>query len=150
MCGGDAEAFDRVQPVLQAYARAAVRIGPSGTGQLAKMVNQLCIAGLLQSLAEGIHFGERAGLDMQRVLEVIGTGAAQSWQMHHRGPTMIEGRFDFGFAVEWMRKDLGISKRAAAERARSSEGPASRLTLSGWLRCGATGFRGPRCVEPSM
>jgi 3-hydroxyisobutyrate dehydrogenase-like beta-hydroxyacid dehydrogenase len=93
---------------MLAYARAVTRIGESGTGQLAKMVNQLCIAGLIQALAEGIHFGERAGLDMALVLEVIGKGAAQSWQMQHRGATMIEGRFDFGFAVEWMRKDLGI------------------------------------------
>ncbi len=108
MCGGDPAALARVQPVMQAYARAITRIGDSGAGQLAKMVNQLCIAGLIQSLAEGIHFGERAGLDMKLVLEVIGKGAAQSWQMQHRGATMIEGRFDFGFAVEWMRKDLDI------------------------------------------
>lgn len=108
MCGGDPDAFERAQPVMLAYARAVTRIGESGTGQLAKMVNQLCIAGLIQALAEGIHFGERAGLDMALVLEVIGKGAAQSWQMQHRGATMIEGRFDFGFAVEWMRKDLGI------------------------------------------
>jgi 3-hydroxyisobutyrate dehydrogenase-like beta-hydroxyacid dehydrogenase len=108
MCGGDAAAFERTRPLLLAYARGVTRIGESGTGQLAKMVNQLCIAGLIQALAEGIHFGERAGLDMALVLEVIGKGAAQSWQMQNRGATMIEGRFDFGFAVEWMRKDLGI------------------------------------------
>jgi 3-hydroxyisobutyrate dehydrogenase-like beta-hydroxyacid dehydrogenase len=108
MCGGDAAPYSRVQPFLAAYARAVHRIGDSGSGQLAKMVNQLCVAGVVQGLAEGVHFGERAGLDMARVLEVIGSGAAQSWQMQHRGGTMIEGRFDFGFAVEWMRKDLGI------------------------------------------
>jgi 3-hydroxyisobutyrate dehydrogenase len=108
MCGGDQGAFDRTRPVMQAYARAVTRIGESGSGQLAKMVNQLCIAGLIQGLAEGIHFGEHAGLDMELVLEVIGKGAAQSWQMQNRGSTMIAGHFDFGFAVEWMRKDLGI------------------------------------------
>jgi 3-hydroxyisobutyrate dehydrogenase-like beta-hydroxyacid dehydrogenase len=108
MCGGDADAIARTQPLMACYARAATRIGDSGAGQLAKMVNQLCVAGVLQGLAEGIHFGERAGLDMALVLEVIGKGAAQSWQMQNRGATMIEGRYDFGFAVEWMRKDLGI------------------------------------------
>ena len=108
MCGGDAEAFSRVRPVLAAYARAVTRLGDSGAGQLAKMVNQIAIAGLLQGLAEAIAFGQRAGLDMAQVLDVIGKGAAQSWQMDNRGATMIEGRFDFGFAVDWMRKDLGL------------------------------------------
>lgn len=108
MCGGDAAAFARMQPVTMALAKAVTRIGASGAGQLAKMVNQLCIAGLVQSLAEGIAFGEAAGLDMKLVLEVIGKGAAQSWQMENRGGTMIEDKFDFGFAVDWMRKDLGL------------------------------------------
>jgi 3-hydroxyisobutyrate dehydrogenase-like beta-hydroxyacid dehydrogenase len=108
MCGGEAAAFDAMRPVALAYARAVTRLGPAGSGQLAKMVNQVCIAGLMQGLAEGIAFGERAGLDMRTVLEVIGQGAAQSWQMDNRGPTMIERRFDFGFAVDWMRKDLGL------------------------------------------
>jgi 3-hydroxyisobutyrate dehydrogenase len=108
MCGGDAAAFERVQPVGLAYARAITLLGDSGAGQLAKMVNQIAIAGLVQGLAEAIAFGEKAGLDMSAVLGVIGKGAAQSWQMDHRGPTMIEGRFDFGFAVDWMRKDLGL------------------------------------------
>ncbi|MGL6109396.1 MAG: NAD(P)-dependent oxidoreductase, partial [Rubrivivax sp.] len=108
MCGGDAAAFDAMQPVAMAYARAVTRVGPSGAGQLAKMVNQTCIAGLVQGLAEAIAFGEKAGLDMAQVLQVIGKGAAQSWQMDHRGPTMVEDRFDFGFAVDWMRKDLGL------------------------------------------
>jgi 3-hydroxyisobutyrate dehydrogenase-like beta-hydroxyacid dehydrogenase len=115
MCGGDAADFEIARPAMLSYARAAARIGPSGSGQLAKMVNQLCIAGLLQGLAEGIHFGEHAGLDMRLVLEVIGKGAAQSWQMQNRGATMIEGRFDFGFAVEWMRKDLGICLEEACD-----------------------------------
>ncbi len=97
-----------MQPVAMAYARAVTRVGGPGAGQLAKMVNQTCIAGLVQGLAEAIVFGEKAGLDMKQVLEVIGKGAAQSWQMDHRGPTMIEDRFDFGFAVDWMRKDLGL------------------------------------------
>jgi 3-hydroxyisobutyrate dehydrogenase len=108
MCGGDAEPFDTIKPVAQAFARAVTLIGSSGTGQLAKMVNQTCIAGLLQGLSEGIAFGQKAGLDMKLVLEVIGKGAAQSWQMDNRGSTMIDGRFDFGFAVDWMRKDLGL------------------------------------------
>ena len=108
MCGGDAAPFETMRPVAMAFARAVTRLGDSGAGQLAKMVNQTCIAGLLQGLAEGIAFGQRAGLDMKLVLEVIGKGAAQSWQMDHRGPTMIDGRFDFGFAVDWMRKDLGL------------------------------------------
>jgi len=108
MCGGDAAAFARAEPVLRNYARAVTRLGESGAGQLAKMVNQICIAGLLQGLAEAVAFGQRAGLPMAQVLEVIGQGAAQSWQLDNRGPTMVEGRFDFGFAVDWMRKDLGL------------------------------------------
>ncbi len=108
MCGGDAPAFARVQPVAMAYAKAVTLIGGSGSGQIAKMVNQLCIAGLLQSLSEGINFGLAAGLDMKLVLQVIGKGAAQSWQMDNRGTTMIDDKFDFGFAVDWMRKDLGL------------------------------------------
>jgi len=108
MCGGDPAIFEQARPVMSAYARAVTRIGGSGCGQLAKMVNQLCVAGLLQGLSEGIHFGQSAGLDMQLVLDVIGKGAAQSWQMENRGPTMIAGQFDLGFAVEWMRKDLAL------------------------------------------
>jgi 3-hydroxyisobutyrate dehydrogenase len=108
MCGGDLHPFERVAPVIRAYARAVTRIGPSGAGQLAKMVNQLCIAGLLQGLAEGIEFGRSAHLDMELVLKVIGQGAAQSWQMDNRGITMVQDRFDFGFAVDWMRKDLAL------------------------------------------
>ncbi len=108
MCGGDPESFESMRPVSMAYARAVTRIGSVGAGQLAKMVNQICIAGLVQGLAEGIAFGEKAGLDLRLVLEVIGKGAAQSWQMDNRGKTMIEDRFDFGFAVDWMRKDLGL------------------------------------------
>ena len=108
MCGGDPDDFGRVAPLLAAYAKTARLLGPSGAGQLAKMVNQVCIAGLLQGLAEGLAFGCRAGLDMDEVLAVIGQGAAQSWQMDHRAATMLAGDFDFGFAVDWMRKDLGI------------------------------------------
>jgi 3-hydroxyisobutyrate dehydrogenase-like beta-hydroxyacid dehydrogenase len=108
MCGGDAAAFDAMRPLAMAYSRAVTRVGSAGAGQLAKMVNQTCIAGLVQGLAEAIAFGEKAGLDMKQVLDVIGKGAAQSWQMDHRGPTMIDDRFDFGFAVDWMRKDLGL------------------------------------------
>jgi 3-hydroxyisobutyrate dehydrogenase len=108
MCGGDQAPFDAMQPVAMAFAKAVTCIGESGAGQLAKMVNQVCIAGLVQSLAEGIAFGRKAGLDMTLVLDVIGKGAAQSWQMDNRGSTMIDGTFDFGFAVDWMRKDLGL------------------------------------------
>lgn len=108
MCGGDAAAFEAAKPVAMALARAFTLLGPAGAGQLAKMVNQIAIAGLVQGLSEAISFGQKAGLDMTQVLEVIGKGAAQSWQMDNRGKTMIEGKFDFGFAVDWMRKDLGL------------------------------------------
>ena len=108
MCGGDGAAFERVRPVAMAFAKAMTLLGASGAGQLAKMVNQIAIAGLLQGLAEAIAFGEKAGLAMTDVLGVIGKGAAQSWQMDNRGGTMVEGSFDFGFAVDWMRKDLGL------------------------------------------
>ena len=108
MCGGDAEAFAQVQPLMLAFARAVTHLGGSGSGQLAKMVNQICVGGVLQGLAEALAFGEKAGLDMPRVLEVISQGAASSWQMVHRGPTMAQGEYDFGFAVDWMRKDLGL------------------------------------------
>ncbi|RZU00830.1 3-hydroxyisobutyrate dehydrogenase [Rivibacter subsaxonicus] len=108
MCGGDAAAFDRIRPVAMSYSKAVTLLGPAGAGQLAKMVNQIAIAGLVQGLAEAIAFGEKAGLDMKAVLGVIGKGAAQSWQMDNRGPTMVDARFDFGFAVDWMRKDLGL------------------------------------------
>jgi 3-hydroxyisobutyrate dehydrogenase-like beta-hydroxyacid dehydrogenase len=108
MCGGDAAAFDAMRPVAMAYSRAVTRVGGSGAGQRAKMVNQICIAGLVQGLAEAIAFGRQAGLDMKQVLDVIGKGAAQSWQMDNRGKTMVDDRFDFGFAVDWMRKDLGL------------------------------------------
>jgi 3-hydroxyisobutyrate dehydrogenase-like beta-hydroxyacid dehydrogenase len=108
MCGGDAAPFDAMKPVAMAYAKAVTLLGASGAGQLAKMVNQICIAGLVQGLAEAIAFGQKAGLDMAQVLEVIGKGAAQSWQMDNRGKTMVDNQFDFGFAVDWMRKDLGL------------------------------------------
>ncbi|MEL4179436.1 NAD(P)-dependent oxidoreductase [Roseateles sp. PN1] len=108
MCGGDAAPFERIQPVTLAMAKAVTRVGESGAGQLAKMVNQICIAGLVQGLAEAIAFGEKAGLDMKQVLDVIGKGAAQSWQMDNRGKTMVDKQFNFGFAVDWMRKDLGL------------------------------------------
>jgi len=108
MCGGDQAPFDAVQPVAMAFSRAFTRMGASGAGQLTKMVNQICIAGLVQGLSEAVAFGQRAGLDMPLVLDVIGKGAAQSWQLDNRGKTMAAGQFDFGFAVDWMRKDLGL------------------------------------------
>ena len=108
MCGGDPATFDRVKDVLAVYAKACVRIGDAGAGQLTKMVNQICIASLVQGLAEGLAFAQKSGIDAKLVLDVISKGAAQSWQMENRGTTMIDGKFDFGFAVDWMRKDLGI------------------------------------------
>jgi len=108
MCGGDAASFATIQPVALAFAKAVTLVGASGAGQLAKMVNQIAIAGLVQGLSEAVAFGQRAGLDMKQVLDVIGKGAAQSWQMDNRGKTMVDDKFDFGFAVDWMRKDLGL------------------------------------------
>ena len=115
MAGADEEPFDRVKPLIDAYARSVKRMGPVGSGQLTKIVNQICIAGLVQGLAEGLHFAKSAGLDPKAVVEVISKGAAQSWQMDNRATTMIEGRFDFGFAVDWMRKDLGIALTEAQQ-----------------------------------
>jgi len=108
MCGGDAPVYAQAEPVIAAFARACRLMGPSGAGQLTKMVNQICIGGLVQALAEGVHFAQAAGLDVEAVIEVISKGAAQSWQMENRYRTMNEGKFDFGFAVDWMRKDLSI------------------------------------------
>jgi 3-hydroxyisobutyrate dehydrogenase len=108
MCGGDQAAFDCAKPVGMAFSKAFTRIGESGAGQLAKMVNQICIAGLVQGLSEAVAFGQHAGLDMNLVLDVIGKGAAQSWQLDNRGKTMVADQFNFGFAVDWMRKDLGL------------------------------------------
>ena len=108
MCGGDSAAFDKVKPVGMAYAKAFTLMGESGAGQLTKMVNQICIAGLVQGLSEAIAFGQKAGLNMEQALGVIGKGAAQSWQLDNRGKTMVNNQFDFGFAVDWMRKDLGL------------------------------------------
>jgi 3-hydroxyisobutyrate dehydrogenase len=108
MCGGDAAPFERAKPVMDHYGVAVTLMGPSGAGQLTKMVNQICIAGLVQGLSEGLNFGLKAGLDVNQVLDVISKGAAQSWQMENRGSTMIKGEFEFGFAVNWMRKDLAI------------------------------------------
>jgi len=118
MVGGDAAAFNKAKPFALAFSKAFTHVGDHGTGQLAKMVNQICVASVIQGLAEGVNFGQKAGLDMKLVLEIISKGAAQSWQMEHRGPTMIDNVFDFGFAVDWMRKDLGLcleeSKRNGA------------------------------------
>jgi 3-hydroxyisobutyrate dehydrogenase-like beta-hydroxyacid dehydrogenase len=113
MCGGEEATFERARPVMAAYGRAVTLMGPAGAGQLTKMVNQICIAGLVQGLAEAMNFGMRAGLDMAKVIEVISKGAAQSWQMDNRAPTMVQGKFDFGFPVVWMRKDLKICMEEA-------------------------------------
>ena len=115
MVGGDQAAFEKARPLIDCYARIVKRLGPAGSGQLAKMVNQICIAGLVQGLSEGLHFARAAGLDPKAVVEVISKGAAQSWQMDNRHETMLEGRFDFGFAVEWMRKDLALALEEARQ-----------------------------------
>jgi 3-hydroxyisobutyrate dehydrogenase-like beta-hydroxyacid dehydrogenase len=115
MVGGEQRAFDRARDVVATYARAVTLMGAAGAGQLTKMVNQICIAGLVQALSEGINFAQRAGLDAERVLDVISKGAAQSWQMENRGKTMVADQFEFGFAVDWMRKDLDICLDAARE-----------------------------------
>ncbi len=114
MAGGESSAFAEAEPIMRAYGTNITLIGPAGAGQLAKMVNQICIAGVLQGLAEGLHFAQRADLDIDKVITAISMGAAQSWQMENRWKTMIEGRFDFGFAVDWMRKDLGLVLEEAA------------------------------------
>ena len=115
MVGGEAGAFERAKPVLENFARALALMGPAGSGQLTKMVNQICIAGLVQGLSEGINFGQKAGLDMKLALEVISKGAAGSWQMENRGKTMVDDKFEFGFAADWMRKDLRICLEEAAK-----------------------------------
>jgi 3-hydroxyisobutyrate dehydrogenase-like beta-hydroxyacid dehydrogenase len=118
MCGGEQAPFDKAKPVADAYSKALTLIGPPGSGQITKMMNQMCIAGIVQGLAEALNLGQRSGLDMEKVINAISKGAAQSWQMENRWKAMVEGKFEFGFAVDWMRKDLGISmaegKRAKA------------------------------------
>jgi 3-hydroxyisobutyrate dehydrogenase len=125
MCGGESQVFEAIKPVAHAYGRAVTRVGEPGAGQLAKMVNQVCIAGVVQGLSEAIAFGQAAGLDMKVVLDVISKGAAQSWQMENRGGTMVDDKFDFGFAVDWMRKDLGLV--LAEARANGSRMPLTAL-----------------------
>ncbi len=124
MCGGDAKSYDRAEPVISAFAKSCKLMGSSGAGQLTKMVNQICIAGLLQGLSEALHFADNAGLDSEKVVEVISKGAAGSWQMENRYKTMIADEFNFGFAVDWMRKDLGICLAEANENGSSLPGTA--------------------------
>lgn len=119
MCGGEQATYDRAEPVIAAYSRICRRLGETGAGQLAKMVNQICIAGLVQGLSEGLHFAEKAGLDIEELVEVISQGAAGSWQMVNRHKTMKDGKFDYGFAVDWMRKDLGICLATAEDNGAS-------------------------------
>lgn len=119
LCGGDDLTVNLIRPIVSAYASSITRIGPVGHGQLAKMVNQICIAGCVQGLAEALAFGQRSGINMEKVLSAIGSGAASSWQMNNRGMTMLEGKFDFGFAVDWMRKDLGIVLNEASRNGAS-------------------------------
>ena len=137
MVGGDADAFATAEPVLRNYGRAVTLMGGSGSGQLTKMFNQICIAGLVQALAEGIAFAEKAGLDVERALEVIGKGAAQSWQMDNRGRTMLADKFDFGFAVDWMRKDLSLC--LAEARANGAALPVTALVDQFYARVQAQG-----------
>jgi 3-hydroxyisobutyrate dehydrogenase len=146
MVGGDAAAFARAEGVLAHYARAVTLMGAPGSGQLTKMVNQICIAGLVQALAEGINFAQRAGLDAERVLDVISKGAAQSWQMENRGKTMVADKFDFGFAVDWMRKDLAIC--LAESRANGAALPVTALVDQFYARVQAMG--GPRWDTSSL
>ena len=137
MVGGDPEPFARTEGVLACYARAVTLLGGPGSGQLTKMVNQICIAGMIQALSEGIHFAEKAGLDVPSVLDVIGKGAAQSWQMDNRGKTMLADQFDFGFAVDWMRKDLSIC--LAEARANGAPLPVTALVDQFYARLVAQG-----------
>jgi 3-hydroxyisobutyrate dehydrogenase-like beta-hydroxyacid dehydrogenase len=146
MCGGEPIAFARAQPIMGAFARAVTLIGPSGSGQLTKMVNQITIAGMLQSLAEGINFGVAAGLDMNLVLQVIGKGAAQSWQMDNRGTTMLADKFDFGFAVDWMRKDLGL----CLDEARRNGAPLPVLALVDQFYADVQAMQGGRWDTSSL
>jgi len=125
MCGGDPKAFARAEPVIASFAKMTKLMGSAGSGQLTKMVNQICIAGVVEGLSEGLHFAKRAGIDPLAVVDVISKGAAQSWQMENRSPTMVEGKFDFGFAVEWMRKDLRIT--LAEARANGAQLPVTAL-----------------------
>jgi 3-hydroxyisobutyrate dehydrogenase len=139
MCGGDAGPYGRAEPVIAAYARMCKLLGPAGAGQLTKMVNQICIAGLVQGLAEGIHFAKKAGLEVDAVIATISKGAAQSWQMENRYKTMNEGRFDFGFAVDWMRKDLSIC--LAEARKNDARLPVSALVDQFYAEVQAMGGR---------
>jgi 3-hydroxyisobutyrate dehydrogenase/2-hydroxy-3-oxopropionate reductase len=139
MVGGDEPVFETARPVIESYAKMVGLMGPAGAGQLTKMVNQICIAGLVQGLAEGIHFARRAGLDVDKVVGVISKGAAQSWQMENRYKTMNAGKFDFGFAVDWMRKDLGIC--LAEARGNSAKLPVTALVDQFYAEVQAMGGR---------
>jgi 3-hydroxyisobutyrate dehydrogenase len=124
MCGGDAQSYERVKCILPSYAKASTLLGPSGSGQLTKMVNQICLVGLIEGLSEGLHFAQKAGLDLPKVMSAILQGSAQSWQMEKHWKPMSEGQFDFGFAVEWMRKDLSICLNEARQNGASLPGTA--------------------------
>ncbi len=139
MCGGEEDAFARANPVIDCYARSCQLMGPSGAGQLTKMVNQICIAGLVQGLSEGMNFGIKAGLDMNKVIAVISKGAAQSWQMDNRAETMCKDEFEFGFAVDWMRKDLGMCFEEA--RANGARLPVAALVDQFYAQVQARGGR---------
>lgn len=137
MAGGDAAVFERVRPILAVYGQAINHMGPVGNGQLTKMVNQITVAGLIESLAEGLNFAQKEGLDANKVIDVISKGAAQSWQLEHRGPTMIEDKFDFGFAVDWMAKDLALCLAEAANV--GAKAPAAALVLDRYRELQARG-----------
>ncbi len=147
MCGGSADAYAKAEPVIAAYARMCKLLGPAGSGQLTKMVNQICIAGLVEGLSEGIHFAKKAGLDVHAVIDTISKGAAQSWQMENRYKTMNDGKFDFGFAVEWMRKDLiDLPCGIATQRRQPSSHRAGQRVL---FRGGEDGRQALGYVEPA-
>jgi 3-hydroxyisobutyrate dehydrogenase-like beta-hydroxyacid dehydrogenase len=138
MCGGDAAAFARAEPLMTCYGAKVTHMGDAGAGQLTKMVNQICIAGLVQGLSEALNFGQNAGLDMDKVLGVVSGGAAQSWQMENRGATMVRDEFDFGFAVDWMRKDLRICMAEAAQN--GTELPVTALVAQFYAALSHQGF----------
>ena len=138
MCGGNKDAFHKAHPVMSCYGKKVILMGPSGSGQLTKMVNQICIAGLVQGLSEAINFGQKAGLDMNSALDVIAGGAAQSWQMENRGNTMLDDEFDFGFAVDWMRKDLRICMDEA--KGNGAELPVTALIAQFYARLSNQGY----------
>ena len=148
MCGGDEAAYNRAEPLMGCYGARVTHMGPAGAGQLTKMVNQICIAGLVQGLSEALNFGQNAGLDMDKVLGVVSGGAAQSWQMENRGTTMVRDEFDFGFAVDWMRKDLRICLAEATQN--GSQLPVTALVAQFYAALSERGFGRNDTLQPDQ